>query len=101
MKQLILDLDKLAKQLGFGKGVVSYDKLYKTKINTFGHKQASMWYFTIGLNVNDLIVDVQINTTYFKHTPQTIIINNNTSFDKPISFETAFKLIESLNNENV
>lgn len=96
MKQLILDLNTLAKQLGFGKGLLSYDKMYKTSINTFGHKQASMWFFTIGLNVDNKIVGIEIHTTYFKHTPQTNAINKVASFDNPISFETAFKLIADL-----
>ena len=93
MKQLIEDLNTLAKNIGFG-SVTSYDKLYKTAINTYGHKQASMWFFTICLNDANQIVGVEINTTYFKHTPQTTTLNKIANFDTPISFETAFKLLE-------
>jgi len=91
-KNLETQLTILAKKLGFG-AVTSYAKLWKTSINTFGHKTASMWFFTISINVDDQIVGIEVNSTYFKHTPQTIKINQLATFDAPISFETAIKLI--------
>ena len=86
------DLNTLAKKLGFG-SVLSYWKLYKTTINTFGRKDASMWFFTISVNDNNEIVGIEINSTYFKHTNQTTKINKIATFDTPISFEKAIKLI--------
>lgn len=94
MKQLIKNLNLLAKQLGFG-SVVSYDKLYKTAINTFGRKNASMWFFSISLNDAEQIVGIEVHTTYFAHTPQTIAINKAATFDTPITFEQAFKIIKN------
>lgn len=92
MKQLIKDLNNLANKLGFG-SVKSYDKLYKTTINTFGRKDASMWFFTINLNEANKIVGISVHSTYFKHTKQTNAINSTATFDTPIDFETALKIV--------
>jgi hypothetical protein len=93
MKELIANLNKLAASIGFGKGLKSYDKLYKTNINTFGRRDASMWFFTISLTTDNLICGIEVNSTYFKQTKQTEAINKLANFDNPITFEQAFKLI--------
>lgn len=92
MKQLINNLNKLANSIGMGKGLKNYDKLYKTTINTFGRKDASMWFLTIGLNSDNLITGIEVNSTYFKPTPQTKAINKIASFDTPITFDKALEL---------
>lgn len=86
------NLNTLAQKLGFGK-VSSYAKLWKTSINTFSSRSASMWFFTIQLNDKDQVVGISIHTTYFKHTPQTTKINEVATFDTPISIEDAINLI--------
>jgi len=91
MKELIKNLDRLANSLGFGK-VKSYAVLYGTTINTYGRKDASMWFFTISLNDDHLICGIEVHTTYFSKTPQVNNINAVASFDNPITFEEAFKL---------
>lgn len=95
MKELIKNLNTLAKQLGFGP-VTSYDKLYGTAINTFGKKSASMWFFKIWLSDQNLICGIEIHSSYFKHTPQTEAINAVASFDNQLTFEQAFNLIKNL-----
>lgn len=92
MKDLIKNLNKLTKQLGF-KGVKSYNKMYGTAINTFGSPSSSMWFFTINLNKENLITGVEINSTYFKPNEAVININRVASFENPITFEQATKLI--------
>ncbi len=92
MKQLIKNLNLLANSIGMGKGLKSYDKLYKTTINTFGRKDASMWFLTIILNSDDLICGIEINSTYFEPTKQTKAINKVASFDSPITFKQALEL---------
>ena len=91
MKELIKNLNKLANSLGFG-SVKSYDVLYGTSINTYGRRDASMWFFTIALNKDDLIVGIEVHTTYFGITPQVENINKVATFENPITFEEAFKL---------
>jgi hypothetical protein len=92
MKIFIKKLDKLAKGLGFGT-VKSYDKLYKTVINTYGRSDASMWFFTIALNSENQIVGIEVNSTYFKPTVQTIKINKIATFDSPLDIDKAIELI--------
>lgn len=91
MKEEVKQLNTLSKMLGFGKNVISYDKMYKTAINTFGEKTASMWFFTISLNDKNLCCGIEVNSTYFTHTKQTNFINSLVSFDNPM------KLIDIIN----
>lgn len=86
------NLNKLAKKLGFG-AVESYDKLYKTVANTYGKRNASMWFFTIGLNSDGHIVGVEVNSTYFNHTPKTELLNRVATFENPITVEHALNLL--------
>jgi hypothetical protein len=86
------ELNTLAQKLGFGK-VSSYAKLWGTTINTYSSRSASMWFFTINLNVDNQVVGISIHTTYFKHTPQTNKINKVATFDTPISVAKAIELI--------
>lgn len=83
MKTIIKELNTIATLVGFGKGLKSYDKIHKTSINTFGKSNASMWFFTINLNTNNECVGIEINSTYFKHTKQTKLINTLANFDNP------------------
>ena len=92
MKNIEKQLDLLAKKLGFG-CVTSYAKLWKTTINTYANKNASMWFFTISLNDAYQVCGIEINTTYFKPTPQTTKINKIATFDTPLSIEDTIKLI--------
>lgn len=92
ISKLEKDLNTLAQKLGFGK-VSSYAKLYKTTMNTFANKSASMWFFTINVNSAEQLVGISIHSTYFKHTKQTEAINKVASFDHPITFEKAIELI--------
>lgn len=95
MKQLIKNLNTLANSIGFGK-VLSYDKIYKTSINTFGRKDASMWFFTISISDKNLICGIEVNRTYFSPTKQTLAINKIASFENQITFEKAFEIINNL-----
>ena len=84
MKLLTEQLNKVASHLGYGK-VYSYDKLYKTAINTFAGKGSSMWHFTISLNDKNECVGIEVNSTYFEQTEQVKVINSACSFDKPLT----------------
>lgn len=85
--QVIKNLNVVAGLVGFGKGLKSYDKLYKTSINTFGRRDASMWFFTINVNDKYECVGIEVNSTYFTHTKQTTFIKEVADFDTPKSLE--------------
>jgi hypothetical protein len=88
----IKELSKLANKLGYGK-LTSYQTLWNSVINTFGKRDASMWFLTIQLNDDDKVVGIEINTTYFKATEQIKKINKVANFDNPISVAEAIELI--------
>jgi hypothetical protein len=99
MKQTIKNLNTIANMLGFGKGLLSYDKMYKTVINTFGRKDASMWFFTIALNTDNNCVGIEVNSTYFKPTAQTIAIKNAATFDTPQPLDKIIELLKGGKND--
>ena len=94
MKTLIKNLNTLSKHLGFKGNVKSYGSMYGTAINTYGSPDASMWFFTINLNKEDLIIGIEVNSTYFKPNENVDNINKVASFDNPITFEQATNLIK-------
>ena len=96
MKQIIAQLNLLASLTGFGKGLKSYDKLYKTSINTFGRSDASMWFFTIAVNDNYECVGIEVNSTYFKDTKQTSLIKKLASFDAPKTLDFIIQKLSEL-----
>lgn len=89
----IKELSKLAKKLGYGT-LTSYYTLWGTVKNTFGMRDASMWFLTIQLNDDNKVVGIEINTTYFKATEQVKKINKVANFDNPISVAEAIELLE-------
>lgn len=93
---VIKKLNKIASLVGFGPGLKSYDKLYGTSINTFGRKDASMWFFTISLNDNQECVGIETHSTYFKPTKQTELINKLANFDSPKSLNFIIEQLEAV-----
>lgn len=94
MANIEKNLNTLANMLGFGKGLKSYAKLYGTSINTFAKKDASMWFFTINLNVNNDVTGVSINTTYFNPTEQTTKIIASCSYNNPMPIVDVIALLK-------
>ncbi len=97
MNELCKKLNTIASLTGFGKGLKSYDKLYKTSINTFSHPTASMWFFTINLNVANECVGIDIHRTYFQHNKQTSLIKSLADFDNPKSLDYIIEQLRAVN----
>lgn len=95
MKLLIKQLNAVASHLGYGK-VYSYDKLYKTAINTFAGKGSSVWFFTISLNDKNECIGIEVNSTYFEQTEQVKAINSACSFDNPSTLTQILSLIYAM-----
>jgi hypothetical protein len=93
-KQFEKDLNKLANKLGMGK-VVPYSVLWGTKINTYGRRDASMWFFTIELSDSGKICGIEINSTYFKPSPQVLAVNKVCDFENQKSIQECMKLLNS------
>jgi hypothetical protein len=55
--------------MGF-KGLKDYSKMYGTTVTTWGKPGASMWFVTLPTDEAGDIADYEINSTYFKLSPE-------------------------------
>jgi len=94
-KLTINECTKLVKKLKFPNGLVSYGTLWGTVNTTFGYKDASMWTLGILQNSEGLIRGIEINRTYFTHTPISTKLNEFATYDNP---KTYVEVMEFLNN---
>ena len=92
----ISECTKLVKKLKFPRGLVSYGNLHGTVNTTFGYRDASMWTLSILLNATGLIRGIEINSTYFCHTPISTKLNEFVTYDNPKTYAEVMEFLDNL-----